>query len=183
VAGYINGNGEAVTYTAPIADYVKITASVTRPSDTTAYAAGDALTDSTSAPTKITFSNCGRYAGGSGKIINAILVDSAAQATKGQFELWLFDTSVTPDNDNAVFTPTDAECATLVGVFAFTTPFVGDATAGAGGNCVYVTTPAAPIPFKCGAALKDLYGLVVVRNAYTPVSGEIFSFILVTDQD
>jgi hypothetical protein len=180
---YINANGEAVTYTAPITDIVTVSANFTRPADTTAYAIGDAVTNSTSAPVILTFSSCARYAGGAGKIINAVMVDSAAQATKGQFELWLFDTTVAPDNDNAVFTPTDAECATLVGVLAFTTPFVGDATVGAGGNCVYVTTPSAPIPYKCSSSSKDLYGLVVARNAYTPVSGEVFTFRLFIDQD
>ena len=154
----------------------------TRPADTTAYAAGDAVTDSTTAPTVVTFTNCARANGLSGIISSAIMIDGAAQATKGQFELWLFDTTVTPDNDNAVFTPTDAECATLVGVIEFTTWFVGDATAGAGGNAVSIAK-GQNFQFKCGAASRNLFGLLVVRNAYTPVSAEVFTFRLNIAQD
>jgi hypothetical protein len=59
-------------------------------------------------------------------------VDSANQTVKATVELWLFDTTFTPDNDNAAFTPTDAELLTLVGIIQFSTWFVGDATAAAG---------------------------------------------------
>ncbi len=149
-----------------------------RPANTTAYAAGDAVTDSTSAPTVITFSECAREAAGSGTIISITMLDSANQSTKGSFELWLFDTTFTPDNDNAVFTPTDAELRTLLpnGVIPLTLTYVGDATSGAGGNAVY--TSEVRIPFVCASGSRDLYGGIVVRNAYTPVSAERFDFTL-----
>ncbi len=153
---------------------VAVNASFTRPADVTAYAAGDAVTNSTSAPTVITFTNCAAANAGSGIIIGATLIDSASQATKGIFELWLFDTTITPDNDNAVFTPTDAELATLVGVIPFDISYVGDATLGAGGNAVY-TASILNLPFVTGAGSRDLFGVIVARNAYTPVSAEVFT--------
>lgn len=159
-----------------------VSANFTRPADTTAYTAGDAATDSTSAPTALTFSGCGRDHGLSGLIVNARLVDSANQSTKGSFELWLFSSSPTPDNDNAAFTPTDAECRDLVAVIVFDTWYVGDATSGANGNAVSLAT-GLNRAFKCAANSKDLYGLVVVRNAYTPVSAERFDFTLGIVQD
>jgi hypothetical protein len=161
-----------------------ITGTVTRPTpDATLYTAGDALTDSASAPTVITFANCGRYVGGTGFIIGALLVDSANQTTKLSCELWVFESSPTPDNDNAVFTPTDAECATLVGIIPFNTSYVGDATAGAGGNIVFPAAGISPLPFVCAAASTNLFGLVVVRNGYTPVAAEVLTFKLRLLQD
>lgn len=157
-----------------------IAGSFTRPSDTTAYAAGDVVSDSTSAPTVITFSNATKESGGFGTLVHAICIDSANVATKPDLELWLFDTTVTPDNDNAAFTPTDAELLTLVGVIPFPTASfkVGDATVGAGGNSV-CSVADINIPFKTvGATNSSLYGVLVVRNAYVPVSAESFSFRL-----
>lgn len=163
---------------------VLITASFTRPNDTTAYAAGDAVTNSTSAPAALTFTSAADSNGGSGMIVGARLVDSAAQATKGQFELWVFAGAAapTPDNDNAAFTPTDAELANIITVIPFTTPYTGDATAGAGGNCVYLADGVNAV-FKCDSGTPNLFGLVVVRNAYTPVAQEVFTCILQIVQD
>ena len=111
------------------------------------------------------------------------MVDSANQATKGSFELWLFDTTFTPDNDNTPFTPTDAEEATLVAVVPLTLSYVGDATAGAGGNAVYVGTIDRPLPFVTGASSRNLFGALVVRNVYTPVSAEVFTVRLFIEQN
>lgn len=162
----------------------RVSSGVTRPSDTTAYAAGDAVTDSTSAPTAITFSGCAKANAGSGTIYSVQCVDSAAQTTKAQLELWIFagTSAPTPDNDNAAFTPTDGELANLIGVVEFNAWYVGDASSGASGNCVSRALNQ-NIGFVCGASVDDLYGLVVVRNAYTPVSGESFTFILHIGQD
>ncbi len=161
---------------------VSVQAGKTRPADTTAYAAGDVANESTSAGTSISFANCVRANGGSGTILSAFLVSSAGQATKGSFELWLFNADPGADNDNAVFTPTDAEMLTLVGIIPFTVAYVGDATSGAGGNCIYPSTPLS-LPFVCGGSTTTLYGVLVVRNAYTPVSAEVFTATLRILQD
>lgn len=161
---------------------ITVSSNFTRPADTTAYAAGDAVTNSTSSPSIITFNSVARANAGSGVIIGAVLIDSANQATKGQFELWLYDTSFSADNDNAAFTPSDGETETLIGVIPFLIPYVGDATSGAGGNCVYPVGNLS-IPFTCGASVDDIFGLLVVRNAYTPVSGEKFTLRLFVVQN
>ena len=157
--------------------------SFARPNDANAYAAGDVITDSTSVPTVITFSGCARVNNGSGIIIGAQCIDSANQSTKPTLELWLFDTTFTPDNDNAVFTPTDGELATLVGIIQFNLWFVGDATAGAGGNCVSLGALTEPMAFVTGASSTSLFGILVVRNAYTPVAQEQFTIRLRVLQD
>lgn len=159
-----------------------ISTNFTRPADTNAYAAGDAVTNSTSAPSILTFDAVARANAGSGVIVGAVLIDSANQATKGQFELWLYDTSFSADNDNAAFTPSDGETETLIGVIEFNIPKVGDATSGAGGNCVY-PVPNLSIPYTCGGSSDDIFGLLVVRNAYTPVSAEKFTVRLFVVQN
>jgi hypothetical protein len=163
---------------------VTLTASYTRPADTTAYAAGDAVADSTSAPTALSFANAARVAAGSGVITGCTLTDSANQATKGQFELWIFDASVTPTNDNAAMAMSDGDAAKAVAIFQFTTWFVGNAGSGASGNAVSVGTLAGGNgrAFKLASG-TTLYGLMVARNAYTPVSGEVFTFKLNVCQD
>lgn len=155
-------------------------ATFTRPANTTTYAAGDVVCNSTSAPTSMHFTAAteGEGAGRNDQaVINqAILVCSANQSLKPDLELWLFDTDVTMDNDNAAFTPSDAELATLVGIVEFPVANfkVGDATAGAGGNCVCVADNLG-IPIKTLSGENTLYGVLVARNAYIPVSGESFT--------
>jgi len=179
----VGGSDVSAANPVPVGGLSKnVSGSLTRPNDANVYAAGDAVTDSTTSPAQITFSGCARVNGGSGVVLGALLVDSASQSTKGSFELWLFDAPVTPDNDNAAFTPADAELATLVGVIPFNSPFVGDATAGAGGNCVYDVT-GLDLPFVCGGGSQSLFGLLVVRNAYTPVALEDFTVRLRIAQD
>lgn len=80
--------------------------SFTRPNDTTAYATNDAVTNSTSNATAITFANAARVAAGSGVILSARLVKSAPSSSPGGaaasgFRLWLYGSmpaSVTADN-------------------------------------------------------------------------------------
>lgn len=156
--------------------------SKTRPADTTAYAAGDVINESTSAGTVWTFADAARMLGGSGIINKVEIVDYAYVATTLQCELWLFNTTVGADFDNAVFTPTDAELLTRVAVIPISTAYVGDATAGTGGN-VSLTSGVVNQSFKCAIADDSLYGVLVARNAYVPISGEIFNIQLFIYQD
>ncbi len=153
-----------------------VSATFTRPSDTTAYAAGDVVCNSTSAPVIMSFERVSLDDDGISILQDAICVTSANVATKPDLELWLFDTAVTMDNDNAVFTPTDAELLTCVGVVRFPTGsfLVGDATSGAGGNSLCHVSNLG-VPVSAAQNITVLYGVLVVRNAYVPVSGEVFT--------
>ena len=176
-----NSSGsELGTTSAPLQSTVggvskQIQVNFTRPSDTTAYASGDVVCNSTSAPVIMTFTNCARVSGGTGILIGGALMSSANVATKLSGELWIFTATVSMDNDNAVFTPTDTEMATLVGVIPFTTWYVGDATSGAGGNA---WSDASSISFPYTCATTSLYGILIARNAYVPVSAEVFTSTL-----
>lgn len=162
----------------------KVSATLTRPNDTTQYAIGDVVANSTTAPVAIAFAGVVRDHNGTNEIKKAFMIDSANQSTKGDFELWLFHTAPTMDNDNAAFTPTDAELLNLVAVitFAGADAVVGDATSGAGGNAVYFgkfKSTSSIVGTKASA--KALHGVFVARNTYTPVAQEAFTFELFMD--
>lgn len=157
-------------------NFATITTQVTRPGDTTAYAAEDAFANSTSAPTSggFTLTGCARASGGSGVITDAVVGMSTNAGTSLQGEVWLFDTSVTAINDNAAFSISDADRDKLVGIIPFTTNQSGSLNASA-----HVT--GLNMGFTCvGSA--DLRFLVKVKNAYTPANAEVFTVRLKIQQ-
>lgn len=155
---------------------LRSTATITRPADTTAYAASDEISSSTSAPAVVQFTGCARVSGWGGVLQSVVLIDSAGNTAPPVLELWLFDSSVTPDNDNAAFTPTDAEAAKCVAIIPLGTGFAGDPNVGSTGNRVF-TASGLGMAYQCSGG-TSLYGRLVVRNAYTPISAETFQVIL-----
>ncbi len=155
----------------------KVSAAYTRPAaDTNIYAPADALSDSTSAPTVLTFSGMARQPGAGGWIVDTVLTVSVAATLLPSAELWLFDTTVTPVNDNVAFTITDAEALTLVAVLPFTVGYKSALNAG-------MHSDRTMIPYQCAATSTALYGLVVMRNAYTPTGSEVWTFRLKVSRD
>lgn len=150
-----------------------VNASYTRPGDTTAYAAGDVVADSTSAATVLTFSEVVRFVGGGGIIQGAQLIDSAAPATFGEFELYLFDTVPAMQNDNAAWAPSDSEMEKCIGVIPFPA-----ALAKVGGSNLVYDVDSLSKSFNAAASVRDIYGVLVVRNAYTPANAEKFTIRL-----
>lgn len=148
-----------------------------RPSDTTQYGAGEVV------GSMITFVDAGRVVGGSGWILGGILIDSANAATVLQSEVWLFDRLTTAAADNTAFSVTDAQMANFIGLIQFLTPFIGLATADAAGNLVNNGTLTNYIAYKCATDSKDLYGILITRNTYTPYASELFTIKLRIAQD
>lgn len=152
-----------------------ITATLTRPNDNNAYAVNDVVADSTSAPTMITFTNVVNNIGDSARIIGGTLIDSVNQATKNAYELWLFHSTIIMTNDNAAFAISDADLLKFIGLLRFYIPYVANATVGTSGNCVYVAEPIDNnIVFKATAS-RNLYGVLISRNTYTPSAQEQFT--------
>ncbi len=161
------------------ANMLHITAtSKTRTADTNTYAAGDTISEATSGSTVWTFSEVVRSNGGSGVITKVFIDDNQSPALILDAELWLFDTTVTADQDNEAFTPTDAEMQTLQAVIPLSTAYVGTAS----GNTL-LSSGIINEPFKCALSADDLFGVLVARNAYIPVSAEVFNIRLFIDRD
>lgn len=167
-----------------------VTASLTRPSDTTTYAAGDVISAVTSndhftfgAASNDGSKRTGRSSPGTLTINAARLWSSANQSSLYlAAEIWLFVTDIAKVADNSAFAPTDAEMLTCIGIIDFPAASwrAGIATAGADGNAV---CDIRNIDLPLGCQPGRIYGQLVARNAYVPVSGEIFVVDLITTLD
>lgn len=136
-------------------------ASFTRPSNTTAYTAGDVV--STTAGAVMTFASDAE-----GLVRAAVLIDSAAESTKPEFDLFLFTVAPNAVADNSAFAPTDGEMLNCIGVVSF---LAADFKAASGNGM----TQGVMSDMSYLAAGGNLYGVLVARNAYTPVSAEVFA--------
>lgn len=154
-----------------------ITTSFARPADTTAYAINDAVANSTSAPTILTFANAGRVIGGSGYIVKAELCTDQA-ACVAAFRLHLFTASVTPYNDNAAYTALYANRASRVGYIDF--PAVSQE--GSGSTSAFALW-IGQLLYVCDASATSLYGLLETKTAFTPASAQNFNIKLGVDRN
>lgn len=124
-------------------------------STTPAYTAKDAVGG------LLTFANVARASGGSVRIDSVMLVDVSQQ--QKDLDLILFDRSITAPTDNAVFDPTDAELANVVGVV----PIYAGHYADFNDNSV-----ASVVPLGLTAVLNgtSLFGVLVARGTPTYVA-------------
>jgi len=155
-------------------DMKVITSSITRPSDTTAYTAGDSVAAVTS---DAHFSWLTRTAndlgpGDKGEILQAKITSSAAVATPLDGRLILFSQDVGDDADNVALTITDAEHLTRIGVINFATGS-WEIFQNNEGLTVYE-----PNLYFAELAAHTIYGVLEARNGYVPVSAEVFTIDL-----
>lgn len=154
---------------------------ITRPANTTQYTAGDVVADATD-NAFFTFTFAQRQGKVSGSFSTARIVSSANQSTKPTFELWLFRATPGTTADNATWDVSDAELLDCIGVISFAQADWkgGTLTAGAGGNAYCQATN---IGIAFNAVDTSIYGILVERATYTPVSGETFTIELTITRD
>ena len=150
---------------------------ITRPANTTAYAAGQLLASATTGLTALPTVALGVGANQQVIIQNvAIISSNGAVATKGQFSAYLFNTPSPAGagfNDASTFAPTAAALATagnaLIGTVASSLPNTGTAAYGysISNLTIQATTDAS----------GNLYLGPVLNNAYPPASGETVTFL------
>lgn len=155
---------------------------LTRPADVAPYAANDAVSNSTSAPTLLEFANVLPVAGADGVILAARCMTNQA-AFAGALRLHLFRANTpTPINDNAAHTLLFANRAVRVGFI----DFAGFTTGGTGSDCAITlgTFPGSGtgLPIELAAGQTSLWGMVETRGNFTPASGQQFYFSLKTLQ-
>lgn len=145
-----------------------VSASFTRPANTTPYAAEDVVSNSTSAPTLLTFAGAARSNGGSGLILSARHLKNSTTTSGATYRLHLYsDNTVSAINDNAQFRLLFANRAKRIGFIDF-----NHGTGGTGSDATNALTTFVNLPFVCEAASTALYGTLTVTGAYTPTSGE-----------
>ncbi len=176
-------------------------ATFTRPADTTAYAAGDIVANSTTGASVVPLRFPAlRTANGSGVITGGRIIKSDDDLVNASFRLWVFSAqpfaSAGYPADNAALTLTYAAMQNFVGMIDFTS-FID-----AGSANVAVANPTRNMmPFNAsrsqrmptsdtitaGGVTYDgtqlLYGVLEARAAYTPGNAEQFTVWLDVQQD
>lgn len=147
-------------------------ANFTRPSDTTAYASGDLVANSTTAGSVSPLSwTAARVSAGTFFINRARLKKSTTSITSAQFRLHLYTSSPTCANgDNGAWSTTHSGYLGSLDITcdkAFT-----DA---AGGEGIPATGSQIEVALTSG---QTIYGLLEARAAYTPGNAEVFTVIL-----
>jgi hypothetical protein len=151
-------------------------ANFTRPSDTTAYASGDLVANSTTAGSVTPLSwTAPRYATGSGQIKRVRLSKSNTTTTNAQFRVHFYTSSPTIANgDNAAWSTSLS--GYLGSVDCDMTGTSGRVFTDAAG-VVGVPAVGTEITFDLSSG-STIYGLVEARAAYTPANAEVFTCVL-----
>lgn len=154
-----------------------IAATFTRPGDTTAYAAKDVVSNSTSAPTLLSWV-VGRINAGSGYIVKARLMTDLSTDVK-RYRLHLYHTVPTAINDNAQFTELYANASKRIGYIDFDAL----ATEGTGSTAASALNKDIRLFFKCAAASQKLYGILETLDAGTPGNAQNYFIELSTENN
>lgn len=171
--------GTATNGAVPVAGSTQpSTASFTRPANTTAYAALSTVSDSTSAPTLLTFSNIARIAAGTGYITKARLMTDGA-TNVARFRLHLYHTAPTQINDGSPFTELWVNRANRIGRIDFDACF----TEGTGSTAAGSLNTAVRLAFGCDSGLQAVYGILESLDPFTPASGQNFYIELTAEQN
>lgn len=154
-------------------NFQRIDYSFTRPADTTAYASGDLVANSTTAGSVTPLS----WVIGGDKpfsISVAKLRKSGTTATNASFALHLFSSSPTISTvgDNGALASAAANSDNWLGSYAGTLQGFND-------GCVGLLVPEQGVIkpdfwVRTGSAARTLYGLLEARAAYTPGNAETF---------
>lgn len=144
------------------------TVTITRPSNTTAYTAGDVVGD-TSGSAIITLSSIGP-SGGYVLIqsVSLIFSDTSVPSGMSSFRVHFYSASPTAIADNAVFDLISGERANYAGFIELSTP--ADF-----GSSLYTQLDYAGRMVQLAAGSSTLYAELETRGAYTPVSGSTIS--------
>lgn len=151
-----------------------ISQTITRPADTTAYASGDLVANSTTAGSVTPFAFAVDKNAGI-KIWRIALIKSAASVTNTDFRIHLHLSSPTVANgDNGALSASNSGYIGFINTAAPATAFSDTFNA----SGVYVNNSvAAPLMFVADGTDR-IYGLLEARGAYTPASAETFSIQL-----
>ena len=148
---------------------------ITRPADTTAYASGDLVANSTSSGsvTPFSFTNAVRFPGGSVRIERCRVQKSGTSTSNAAFRVHLYNaapSSVTNGDNGAWLSP----ISNYIGAFDVTVDRVF--TNGAEGAGLTLTNT--PMTCKVAGSGVTLYALLEARGSYTPANAETFTILL-----
>lgn len=146
---------------------------VTRPDNTTAYAAGDVF--GTSPATNIEFENILPEAGQDFFLTDAKIeiILAAVPANMSTFTLHLYDSAPTAIADNEVWTLLAADASKYLGAIQFTLPVDR-------GEVLIMWEKTLNMKRRLASGSTSLYGQLVTDGNYTPTSEEVINLQLET---
>ena len=147
---------------------VQKSASFTRPADTTAYAANDAIADSATAPTLLQFTGCANANGGQGYIVKTRLLTNQKTCT-ARFRLSFYHTAPSPVNDNAPKPMLYANKDKLIGRIDLDPCSTEDTSSDAA-----FTLSASLLPYILASDSRSIYCILTTLDAFTPASAQQF---------
>jgi len=164
-------------------DLVESEAGFTRPSNTTAYTAGDIVSNSTTATALMVFANAGR-ANGKGGYITKARLDTSKKDWASAMRLWLYtksEANVTIQVDNLPKATTYANADLAVGFIDFpVTADEADTTNSTGAHAFQPLN--VPLAYLCDTADTALYGVLTDQTGATPASAQTFRVYLTFDR-
>lgn len=152
----------------------------TRPADTTAYAVGDVVANSTSAAAPLEISGCGRANGTSGYITRATFI-ADQKSIVPSIRVHVFNAAPTMSNDNAPHRGLYTDVSKRVGEFVLgplSTP--ADTTNSTLSRAMDMNLR---VPFVCGGSTTSLFFVFEALTAFTPANAGKFTLQLAIDQD
>jgi len=165
--------------------HTSVLATLTRPDNTTAYATGDGITNSTTTPSAIEFPNCTRWFGTSALLLGGILAKSTTTTSQAAFILHLWN-DIPPEipNDNAAYEPTArANFGSYIGALTVDKSSGGTITFHDGIAKGFTMTTGTAIPFTVSNTSRSLYGILQANGNYTPGALEQFQIKLFIQQN
>lgn len=158
-----------------------VSASVTRPANTVAYAAGEAVCASTSADCTPLAFPAGKIPDGAGVITGVRLMKSGTVTANASFIIELYDAvpTVVGVHDASSYSPLWADRATYLGYATCSQPVLNADNVAF--DCT-LSNPAGNLAFKSDAS-QQIYGMIQASGAYVPSSSEVFEVTLSELQD
>lgn len=156
---------------------LRSSATFARPADTAAYAALDAVANSTNAPTVVTVAGGSPYTSEYGFIVKAQL-HTDQKSCVARIRAHLFNAAPTAINDNSPYLKLFASAASYIGSVDFPALSTEDPTNSTGATAI--ATPGngnLALPFTLGAD-STFYYLLETLDAFTPANGQNFTLIL-----
>ena len=156
---------EAGNFIYPAGEPVTQAVEITRPADTTAYTANDAINSSTTTPVAFEFTGMAVAAGGGGMLAQVKIETDITAAASQQLRLWFYNAAPTNiANDNAAHVNYYADKATRL----FYIDVNMDALLAGSDEIIGVTLPLYEA-YNCAAT--SLFVLVQALTGFTPTSG------------
>lgn len=155
------------------------TATLTRPADTTAYTAGDVVSNNATTTTPIAFSDIFPKDAGTGYLVGARLSTDKKSITP-RIRLHLFNASTaTVAADNAAFKEVYADAGKRLGYVDL--PAMTTATDSTNSDMSRAFDLTLRVPIVAAAGDRDLHVVLEALDAFTPASGQQFSLTLYVD--